>query len=376
MNKKYISFFSGALGLDLGLEKQGWECLSVNEFDKKICETIKINKPNLKLYDCDIRNLSAEKISKDLNIKKGELFAIVGGPPCQAFSTAGKRLGLADDRGNVFLHFLDIVGGLSPNYVIIENVRGLLSAPLEHIPHNLRDDGFKLKNKNKAGGVIKLVMNKLESFGYKVSFNLYDTSLYGVPQKRERVVIIANKTNVVPYLLPTHGLGKKKIKTVKDAIKKIKAKNYINFPTKRLKFIKKLKSGQNWRNLNIKDQKAAMGKSFYLGGGKTGFLRRLDWEKPAPTLVTSPIMPATTLAHPEENRPLSVEEYAAIQTFPPNYKFSGSILYQYKQIGNAIPCVFGEVIAQHIEDFEKGLIKEHSELTSRYKNCSDKDFLK
>ena len=171
-------------------------------------------------------------------------------------------------------------------------------------------------------------------------------------------------------------MGKKKIKTVKDAIKKIKAKNYINFPTKRLKFIKKLKSGQNWRNLNIKDQKAAMGKSFYLGGGKTGFLRRLDWEKPAPTLVTSPIMPATTLAHPEENRPLSVEEYAAIQTFPPNYKFSGSILYQYKQIGNAIPCVFGEVIAQHIEDFEKGLIKEHSELTSRYKNCSDKDFLK
>jgi DNA (cytosine-5)-methyltransferase 1 len=376
MNKKYLSFFSGALGLDLGLEKKGWECLSVNEFDKKICETIKANKPNIKLYDCDIRSLTSEKISKDLNIKKGELFAIVGGPPCQSFSTAGKRLGLADDRGNVFLHFLDIVGELSPNYVIIENVRGLLSAPLEHIPHNLRDDEFKLKNKNKAGGVIKLVIKKLESFGYKVSFNLYDTSLYGVPQKRERVVIIASKKDMVPYLKPTHGLGKKKIKTVKDAIKNIKAKNYINFPKKRLKFIKKLKSGQNWKDLSLKDQKAAMGKSFYLGGGKTGFLRRLDWEKPAPTLVTSPIMPATTLAHPEENRPLSVEEYSAIQTFPPNYKFSGSTLYQYKQIGNAIPCVFGEVIAQHIEDFEKGLTKEHNEPTSRYKNCSDKDFLK
>lgn len=102
MEYKYLSFFSGALGLDLGLEQAGMKCLAVNEFDKQTCETIKKNKPDLKLYDCDIRELSAKKLMADLNLQPRELFAIVGGPPCQAFSTAGKRLGLADERGNVF----------------------------------------------------------------------------------------------------------------------------------------------------------------------------------------------------------------------------------------------------------------------------------
>src|SRR5882672_702759 len=122
-SRSYLSFFSGALGLDIGLERAGLHPLAVNEFDPVICETIRTNRKHLRLYDFDIRRLNATSLCKDLDIHRGDLFAIVGGPPCQAFSTAGRRLGLNDDRGNVFLHFIELVADLRPKYVIFENVR-------------------------------------------------------------------------------------------------------------------------------------------------------------------------------------------------------------------------------------------------------------
>lgn len=379
-NKKYLSFFSGALGLDLGLEEAGWECLAVNEYDKKICETTKINKPDLKLYNCDARELTAKSLMKDLNLKKGELFAIVGGPPCQAFSTAGKRMGLNDDRGNVFLHFIDIIEGLQPKYAIIENVRGLLSAPLSHVPHKDRTEAYGKDIQEKAGGALFLIIKRLEKAGYTVSFNLYDTSYFGVPQKRERVVIIASRDGEeVPHLVPTHGEGRKPFITVKEAFKGIKAKEFVQFPKKRLEFLKKIGPGGNWRDLSESDQKKAMGQSYHLGGGKTGFYRRLDWNKPSPTLVTSPMMPATTLAHPTADRPLSVEEYAAIQTFPKDYQFGGNTLYKYKQIGNAVPCLFGKAIGEHLNKFDAGDLQiseqDKNAITSRYKNTTHTEWL-
>ena len=133
---KYMSFFSGALGLDLGLDKAGFSPISYNEIEERFCETIQLNKPDIPLYNCDIRELTAKKLLKNHDLKKGDLFAIAGGPPCQAFSTAGKRGSLNDMRGNVFLHFIDLIEGLMPKYAIIENVRGLLSVPLKHRPHN------------------------------------------------------------------------------------------------------------------------------------------------------------------------------------------------------------------------------------------------
>ena len=137
-----MSFFSGALGLDLGLEEAGLEAVSFNEVEKVFCQTIRLNRPQVKLYESDIRELSAKQLLKDHQLKKGELFAVVGGPPCQAFSTAGKRNSLNDDRGNVFIHFIDLIEGLQPKYAVIENVRGLLSAALKHRPHEQRGDGF------------------------------------------------------------------------------------------------------------------------------------------------------------------------------------------------------------------------------------------
>lgn len=140
--------------------------------------------------------------------------------------------------------------------------------------------------------------------------------------------------------------------------------------------MKLLKEGQNWKDLPETMAKEAMGKAFLLGGGKTGFLRRLDFNEPAPTLVTSPTMPATLLCHPTELRPLSIEEYARIQQFPDNWKFNGRIETIYKQIGNAVPVGLGYAIGKQIIRHMNNDIDENEEIKnvipySRYKNSVD-----
>ena len=347
-----LSFFSGAMGLDIGLEKAGIDVILACESEKFIRETIKLNRPKIKVLE-DINNYSAKEIRKEAGLKaKEKIDLIVGGPPCQAFSTAGKRLSINENRGIVFIKYLELIKELNPTYFVIENVRGLLSVPLKHVPHDKRKG--KLKTKEEKGGTLNYILNYLNNIGYKVSFNLYNSANFGSPQIRERVIIIGNKKEKLPYLTPTHSqhgeFGLKPWKTFKAAVKGLHNINhdYVKFPEGRLKYYKKLKEGQNWRNLPLKLQKEALGNSYYLGGGKTGFLRRLGWNKPSPTLVTDPMMPATDLAHPVENRPLSIQEYKRIQEFPDDWKLAGSIRNQYKQIGNAVPVSLGKAIGKLI----------------------------
>jgi len=376
----YLSFFSGALGLDLGLEKAGFKPLMYCEFDKKCQETITVNQPNIPLIG-DIRNYSAQDILEKAGLSATDTIdLVVGGPPCQAFSTAGARRSFEDERGNVFIHYLQLATDLKARYIVIENVRGLLSAvykPSEHDENSLKDA---------KGTALEHIVRFLESKGYGVSFNLYNSANYGAPQIRERVVIIASADgSKAPYLNPTHSqngeFNLKPWKTLKEVISDLpteKNQDCAVFPEKRLKYYRLLKSGQNWRNLPEDLQKEAMGKSYYLGGGKTGFLRRLDWNKPSPTLVTSPTMPATDLAHPEEDRPLSVAEYARIQQFPDHWKFAGKLVDQYKQIGNAVPGGLGYAIAQTIINHDQGNDIQPPEgfPFSRYKFTTEKDWKK
>jgi DNA (cytosine-5)-methyltransferase 1 len=362
----FVSFFSGALGLDIGFEHAGLSCLAANDVDTVACETIRANRPELPLYDCDIRTLTADKLLRDLHIQREELFAIAGGPPCQAFSTAGRRLGLNDDRGNVFLHFIDLIKGLRPKYVVFENVRGLLSAPLVHRPHDQRGKGFRrLTNEESPGGALLHIIRVLEDAGYPATFTLYNTANFGVPQIRERLIFFASREGKnIPFLSPTHDKsgqgGLPKWKSLREAIGHLQGKPYhaTKFPETRLKYYRMLQAGQNWRDLPPDVQQEAMRGSWRAGGGKTGFYRRLAWDKPSPTLVTRPTMPATDLCHPQELRPLSVEEYAAIQTFPESYVLKGKLDDQYKQIGNAVPCLFGEAIARHLITFDTGEMGE------------------
>ena len=382
MTYRALSFFSGAMGLDLGFEKAGIDVLLACEFDKYCRQTIVANRPKLPLLG-DILNYSA----RDVRIAAGldedeEIDVVFGGPPCQAFSTAGARKGFNDPRGNVFLKFIDMILELQPRYAVIENVRGLLSAPLNHRPHTERGNGqADLDIDELSGGALNYILNLLRRGGYEVSFNLYNTANYGVPQSRERVVLICHKGGTrVPFLAPTHAedakFGLPKWKTLRDALHGLDstALKFVNFPEGRLKYYRLLKEGQYWKNLPIEMQKEAMGKSFFSGGGKTGFYRRLNWDRPSCTLVTHPAMPATDICHPTEDRPLSIEEYKRIQEFPDDWFLSGKLVDQYRQIGNAVPISFGEAIAHTIiNHIEKRIASLPLFFPfSRYKYCDDR----
>ena len=382
MNKKIkaLSFFSGAMGMDIGLEKAGIEVILACESEKFIRETIKLNRPNLKVLE-DINNYSANDIRKLAGLRKNEkIDLIVGGPPCQAFSTAGKRLSINENRGIVFIKFLKLIKELNPRYFVIENVRGILSVPLKKVSSKSKNKNLQIKEEK--GGTFSYIINFLKKSGYKVSFNLYNSANFGTPQIRERVIIVGNKDKKLPYLTPTHSenaeYGLKKWRTFYDAVKNLDKKkhNSTKFPESRLKYFRILKSGQNWRNLPQNLQKKAMGNSYNLGGGKTGFLRRLDWNKPSPTLVTSPTMPATDLCHPTLDRPLSIEEYKRIQEFPDSWKLSGNLIQQYKQIGNAVPVSLGVAIGKLIADDICGnkIVQLKDFKYSRYLKTSDMDW--
>ncbi len=379
-----LSFFSGAMGLDLGLEKSGFDIRLACEVDKFCRQTIALNKPNMALLG-DINLYSKNDILDAAGLTDSDdIDLMVGGPPCQAFSTAGKRKAFNDDRGNVFIKYIDLALELKPKYLVIENVRGLMSCPLEHRPHDQRGDEFPdLSADELKGGALNFIITKLKNSGYSYSFNLYNSANFGTPQVRERVIIICSRDgSPPPFLTPTHSdnkeFGLKKWKTFKQATKGLKEHNHLNFPEKRLKYYRLLKSGENWKNLPVDLQKEALGKSFYAGGGKTGFLRRLDWNKPSPTLVTHPAMPATDLSHPEENRPLSIQEYKRIQEFPDTWELSGPLIQQYKQVGNAVPNSLGYAVGVHILHLLNG-DKPQQFLGfkfSRYKNTSNVEWEK
>lgn len=359
---KALSFFSGCMGLDLGLEREGIKVLLACEVDAAARKTIELNRSDMALIG-DIRNYSAAEIREKAGLSStDEIDVVVGGPPCQAFSSAGKRQGFNDDRGNVFLTFIDLIIELNPRFAVIENVRGLLSAPLKHRPHEMRGGNFPtLSQDEQRGGALLFIMQRLKEAGYGISFNLYNAANFGSPQQRERVVIACSRDGEkLPYLTPTHSekrlYGLPTWKSLREALEGLPkdGHHFVKFPEKRLKYYRLLKSGQYWRDLPEELHQEALGASYHAGGGKTGFYRRLAWDKPAPTLVTHPAMPATDLAHPEEDRPLSIEEYKRIQEFPDDWIIAGTLLDQYRQVGNAVPCSLGRAIARMLLDHLTG----------------------
>lgn len=325
-----LELFAGAGGLAIGLEQAGLKCVGLNEVDHWAAETLRVNRPNWNVIEDDIKNVSFKHLKNTVDV-------VTGGFPCQAFSYAGKKMGLQDARGTLFYEFARVVKDVNPKLCIGENVRGLLN----------HDKGKTLK------GMISI----LDEIGYRVlEPKVLKAIFYNVPQKRERLIIVGVRKDIkVDFEYPSQY---KKVYTLKDALKKgelyqsdVPPSSGTKFPKRKKEVLEMVPPGGYWRDLPLEIQKEYMQKSFFLGGGKTGMARRISWDEPCLTLTCSPSQKQTERCHPEETRPFTVREYARIQTFPDEWKFAGSISQQYKQIGNAVPVNLGKEIGYAIVRF-------------------------
>ncbi|GLB51587.1 cytosine-specific methyltransferase [Neptunitalea chrysea] len=325
-----LELFAGAGGLAIGLEKAGLKCVALNEIDKWACTTLRKNRPNWNVMEGDIKEFDFTQYENKVDV-------VTGGFPCQAFSYAGKKLGLNDARGTLFYEFARVVQEVKPALCIGENVRGLLS----------HDKGNTLK------GMISI----LDEIGYNVvSVEVLKAINYRVPQKRERLILVGIRKDIdIDFKYPT---PHKKVYNLSDALKKgelydsdVPESKGAKYPEYKKKVLDMVPPKGYWRDLPIDIQKEYMGGSFYLGGGKTGMARRIGWDEPSLTLTCSPAQKQTERCHPEETRPFTVREYARIQTFPDNWEFAGSIAQQYKQIGNAVPVNLGQEVGFSIIKF-------------------------
>ncbi len=328
-NREYtsIELFAGAGGLALGLERAGIEHVLLNEIDKHACQTLRDNRPKWNVVEGDITGL-------DFTPYKGKIDIVTGGFPCQTFSYAGKKMGFEDTRGTMFYEFARCIKETEPKIFIGENVRGLSS-----------HDG---------GKTLETMVSILEDLGYDIiKPQVLRAINYKVPQKRERLLIIGIKNGSgIKFEYPK---PQPNIYTLKDALKagslfdtNVPISAGQSYPKRKKEIMDMVPAGGYWRDLPIEVQKEYMLKSFYLGGGKTGMARRISWDEPSLTLTCAPAQKQTERCHPEETRPFQVREYARIQTFPDNWKFSGSINQQYKQIGNAVPVNLAYFIGQAV----------------------------
>ena len=322
---KIIELFAGCGGLALGLENAGFKSLLTNEIDKDASKTLKLNRPNWNVVNDDISNVSFKKYFDKVDM-------ISGGFPCQAFSYAGNKFGFDDTRGTLFYEFARAVKEVNPKIFVAENVRGLLT----------HDHGRTLET-------IKSVISEL---GYDiVSEDVLRAIFYKVPQKRERLILVAIRKDLSPYVRYTQPSKNNKIFTLSDALKSgiLYNQDCPNsdgqvYPQRKKEIMSLIPQGGYWKDLPDELQREYMKGSYHLGGGKTGVARRLSWSQPSLTLTCAPAQKQTERCHPEETRPLSVREYARIQTFPDSWEFAGSKTSQYKQIGNAVPVNFAYAI--------------------------------
>ena len=345
-NRDVISLFSGAMGLDIGMAKAGLNVVVGQDFDNACVETMKANGHNV--LGGDIRNIQPQELLDIAGLNVGEPFMICGGPPCQPFSTAGKRLGINDPRGSLFMDFIRMIDYIRPRFFVMENVKGFMSAPLKHVPTAERDNSDPAQ---KLGTVLDVILSEFGKLGYKTVYGLLDAVNYGVPQFRERFVLIGSRDHEdiflpIPTHFQTHQNPAYRWKTVGEAIRDLEnvKSECATLSPERKKYLHMVPEGGNWRDLPEEIIPEAMGGAYTSGGGKVGFYRRLSYAQPSPTITTSPAQKATMLCHPKFDRPLSVKEYARIQQFPDDWVFIGTTAAKYRQIGNAVPVGLGTAI--------------------------------
>lgn len=358
----FIDLFSGCGGLSHGLEMSGHKCLLGVDANKEAIQTFAANHPHADVYLGDIKKLSDKKLKELLKGEKIDM--VVGGPPCQGFSTVGR--GEVDDvRNQLFKEFVRIVKVTDPKVIIFENVTGLVA------------------KKNQQ--ILAQIFRYFEKLGYNMDARVLSAEEFGVPEKRRRTIIMGVKNGECVFPVASHGsrVGKK-IKTVKDAIKNLKAgrgKIYNHdvdmaqlsskSDRERLKFIP---SGRGIRYQT--DEKEFLPKRLWFGVKwdelrekrfRQTRLQRLPLNEPSPTILTS----RTSYYHPVEPRYLTPREAAACQSFPNDFVFHGSQTAVFRQIGNAVPPLLAKALGESIKtiNFRKKLTKKASVEDNLVKNA-------
>lgn len=312
----FVEFFAGAGGMSLGLKMAGWRPLAAVEIMPQAAETYKKNIPSNRyphlLINDDVTKKSVHD-ELDKFVSEHRMDVLVGGFPCQGFSLAGLR-NPKDDRNQLYKELLRFASKHKPNYILMENVKGILSML----------DGL----------VIKKIIEDFKNIGYKIEYKLLVSSDYGVPQRRERVIFIGtlldNEINFPQKLT-------KKTVTVRDAISDLMTLNEdINFNHE----FTKHKPEMVDRLKGIKP-----GKSLY--DNYSDAWRRVEWDKPSPTVKENH---GATFVHPELPRVMTARELARLQSFPDDFKFYGSKKWQLIQLGNAVPPLMAKAIALQISE--------------------------
>ena len=358
----FIDLFSGCGGLSCGLEMAGHRCLLGVDANKDAIDSFAANHHEAEVYLGDIKKLSEKKLRALLASQKVDM--VVGGPPCQGFSTVGKGK-VEDERNHLFKEFVRIVKVTRPKVILFENVTGLMA------------------RKNQV--VLQKIFKYFEKLGYNMDARVLCAEEFGVPEKRRRTIIMGVMGGECLFPVATHGSrAGKKVKTVAEAFKNLKALDGLTHnhnlslaqikkieDRERLKFIpagkgiryeedeknylpKKLHYGVDWKKLRENRFRQTR-------------LQRLPLLEPSPTILTA----RTSYYHPVENRYLTPREAAACQSFPNDFIFHGSQTAMFRQIGNAVPPGLAEAIGQAIKkiDFKKGFVKKKTEDTIVGKNA-------
>ena len=325
-----IELFAGAGGLALGIEEAGFNTIGLIEIDKDASDTLKCNRPDWRVINDDIANISCLNLENYFNIKKGELDLLSGGAPCQSFSYAGKRLGLEDARGTLFYHYAKFLEQLQPKMFLFENVRGLLS--------------------HDKGRTYKTIIDIFENQGYSIQKRVLNAWDYGVAQKRERLITIGIRNDLVNKINFEFPVPHKYKPVLRDILLDCPKSEGAQYSEYKRQIFELVPPGGYWRDIPENIAKEYMKSCWYMGGGRTGILRRLSLDEPSLTVLTSPSQKQTDRCHPLEARPFTIRENARCQSFPDDWQFCGSVGSQYKQVGNAVPVNLAYDIALKIKD--------------------------
>ena len=360
------------MGLDLGLEMAGFQTAVCVENDKEAVRTILHNRPNLPVFDYSIVDVTGKELKKSGKFGRATVSLVAGGPPCQAFSVFGNRLGIEDARGQLVFEFIRIIEETRPKTFLMENVRGLLSMAI--VPNNseLKKNKKIPKEYFEKGSLLHKIFNEFNALGYHVDCFVVNSVNYGAPQIRERVLLIGNRFGYsTSFPEPRYSNRPEDklppFKTLGDAVSPESGfidpcPEVMNFSPRKLKYLSMIPEGGNWRSLPEDIQKESMGKSWYLKGGRSAYWRKLSYAFPSPTVVTMPNHAGTSMCHPQELRAITVGEAAAIQEFPSSWEFQGTTTAKFRQVGNAVPTRLGKVAGFVLKDLlrkieEKGHAK-------------------